>query len=331
MAKAVLIDDNGARSDPNVGEQPTAPQFPGTSPTTSGDGFDAAAEVNKIFAGSGIAPGESDIANLAAKNPADRAQFLSDLTAQRDRRASSNGGGSNGGSSLTGASTAPQFANTSPQFTDPTQRRIEDYALDQFNRLLNPDANSGQAQLEAYLKQLTDTLKQPVYSPQDESIIKGQMVDSIEQERADTKRQWLEEISRRGIPPSSGVALQGIQHIDDQFNRARTTIDAQFAQQAIGQTRQQRLQVADVLSQLAGTENTRLANAGTYAMLPYSLQQDAFSRNLQLVGAGGNPAQTLSSALALLQNQQYQSQLSAQNRADAAEAIAEYIARAMGF
>lgn len=49
--------------------------------------FDAQAVVNDIYSSVDFAPGSNDAADLAAKNPEDRAQFIADLTAQRDRRA----------------------------------------------------------------------------------------------------------------------------------------------------------------------------------------------------------------------------------------------------
>lgn len=188
----------------------------------------------------------------------------------------------------------------SPQFSGAGQNLIENYATDRFGHLTNPDPNSGTALFEKYARELIDTLKGPVYSAQDESIIKGSAMDTIERDRTATKQRWLEEVGRRGFNPSSGVALAGIQRIEDQFNQYRTTVEAEFARKAIDQTRLQRQQVLGTAGQLAASEEGRLDKAGTYAYMPYGLEQDAFNRNLALVGAGGTPQSTLSSALALL-------------------------------
>ncbi len=233
-------------------------------------------------------------------------------------------GGSFTGGSGGGVGT-PAFRNTSPQFTDSSQRLLEDYALDRFGQLQNPNPNSGQALYEKYARELIDTLRGPVYSAGDESVIKGTAFDNIERERTATKQRWLEELSRRGIPPSSGIALNGFQHIDDQFGAARTSVEAQFARDAIDRTRLQREQVVSTAGQLAGTEEGRLDKAATYANIPYALSQDAFNRNLQLVGAGGSPASQVQSALSVLSSQQAQSMYSAQQRQAMTDALLKVI------
>lgn len=96
--------------------------------------FDAEAEVNRIFGGSGMAAGETDAANLAAKNPEDRAQFIADLTAQRNLRAASNGG--NGGSAspssgggTSGGPSVPQGSGA-PQSIQPFTREFNAPTID---------------------------------------------------------------------------------------------------------------------------------------------------------------------------------------------------------
>jgi hypothetical protein len=197
----------------------------------------------------------------------------------------------------TGGSGSPAFQNTSPQFDDPSQRLIEDYALGRYQQLQNPDPNSGTALFEKYARELIDTLRGPVYSAGDESIIKGKALDTIMGEQDQTIQQWMEQLSRRGIPPSSGPALEGVRQIQEHYKTLRTQVEADFARDAIAQTRTQREQVLNTAGQLAGSENNRLNAAGTYAAMPYGLSQDAFQRNLQLVNAGGSPSSVIQSLL----------------------------------
>lgn len=211
-------------------------------------------------------------------------------------------------------SAAPAFQNTSPQFDDPSQRLIEDYALDRFRQLQNPDPNSGTALFEKYARKLIDTLRGPVYSAGDEAVIKGKALDTIMGEQDRTIQQWMEQLSRRGIPPSSGPALEGIRQIQDHYKRLRTQVEADFARDAIAQTRTQRQQVLSTAGQLAGSEQSRLNAAGTYAAMPYGLTQDAFQRNLQLVGAGGNPASLVQSLLGVANANQASDYYSSQQR-----------------
>jgi hypothetical protein len=221
---------------------------------------------------------------------------------------------------------APKFQNTSPTFDDPTQRLVEDSALARYQHLQNPDPNSGTAMYEQYARDLVNALKQPVYSPQDESILKGGALDAMTQERDQTKQRWLEELSRRGMSPSSGPALQGLLEIDNHYNQARTQVEAQFAQNAIQQTRDQRFQTADVLSKLSQSEEGRLSDAVNYAKMPYGLTQDAFGRNLQLTSAAGNPAANLSSLLSVYQTLANNNRLNSLDRQNGLESIFQSLA-----
>lgn len=214
-----------------------------------------------------------------------------------------------------GGANYPKFENSSPTFDDPSSRLLEDYALDRFRMRQNPDPNSGTALFEKYARELIDTLKGPVYSAADEAKIKTGAIDGITRDRDLTKQRWMEEMSRRGVSPSSGPALEGLRRIDQHYEQLRTTVDAEFAREAIGQTRNQRFQTMDVLGQLANSEEGRLREAMTYASIPYELQNNAFQRNLQLVGAGGNPASLFNSALQLAQYGQNAQQQNSQNRA----------------
>lgn len=182
-----------------------------------------------------------------------------------------------------GASQPPANANTSPQFDDPSSKLLEDYAVNQYNNRMNPAAGSGTALFEQTARELMETLKQPAYSQHDESVIKTKATDDINKERDATKQRWLEEMQRRGIPPSSGIALDGLSKIENHFSGLRTTVDREFATDAIARTREQRGERLNVASQLSDAEEGRLRDAGNYARMPYDLSDKAYGRNLSLV------------------------------------------------
>lgn len=239
------------------------------------------------------------------------ADIYKDLHDQIDRRAASHGGASgsssSGGGSASGGSggsSGGSGASRAAGYSDPASALVERYALDQFGNRINPNANSGTALYEKYARELIDTLRKPVYSPQDEAVLKTQFSDAIMQERDSTKQRWLEELSARGIAPSSGVALDGLMKIESHFEGLRTTAERQFAADAIAQTRAQRFQVLDTAGALSGEEEGRLQDAGNYARVPYDLADRAFQRNLSLVGAGGSPEALTSSALGIAGFQQ---------------------------
>lgn len=222
------------------------------------------------------------------------------------------------------------FQNGSPLFDDPASRLLEDYALDQFGRRMNPDPNSGTAMFENYARQLMDTLGQPVYSSQDEAIIKGQALNSINQEESNTLRQWLDEIQRRGLRPSDGPALDGVRRIKEYFNQARNTFETEFAKDAIAQTRNQRTQQLGVAGQLATAQEARMREAGTYAAIPKQLQDNSFQQGLQLVGAGGSPQSALNSMMQLAQMNQQQDAYNSAQRSQLTQGLLQYLGYLFG-
>lgn len=215
--------------------------------------------------------------------------------------------------------------NTSPQFTDPSQRLLEDYGLDRFHELQNPSQGSGNQLYESYAKQLVDMLKQGPYSQSDEAAIKAGAYNSINGDEQTTIQQWMEEMSRRNIQPSSGVALDGVQKIKESFNKLRASVDQQFAAGAIGMRRQDRMTALDVLGNLATSENSRLNLAEHFGRIPYDLGTDAFNQGLQMVNAGGSPAQAVQSAISLATAIQQSQQLNSQQKAQALAWLYELI------
>lgn len=239
-------------------------------------------------------------------------------------------GTNNATNTPTGGYQAPAFRNTSPTFSDPSQRLIEDSSLARYAQLQNPGANSGQAMYEQEIKNLIQTLKGPVYSAGDEATIKAGALDAVMRDRDQTKQRWLEEVSRRGMAPSSGPALEGLRRIDEHYKTLQTTVDAQFARDAIDQTRAQRQQVVSNAGLLAGTENNRLDQALDVARIPYNLSNDAFSRNLSLVNTGGSPSSLLNSALQLYAANQQASAYNSQQRQALANGLLQYLGYAFG-
>lgn len=215
----------------------------------------------------------------------------------------------------------PNQPNTSPQFTDPSQQLLESYALNRYQNLQNPDPNSGAAMYESYAKQLVDRLKSPAYSAGDEAAIKAGAYNSINADEQATMQQWLDEISRRGLRPSDGPALEGLQRIKESFSKVRASVDQQFAVNAINLGRTDRLQALDVLGNLQTSENTRLNAAEHFARVPYDLGTDAFNQNMQAVQAGGQPGANVGSLIQLATAIQGANNISSQQRAQMLQEI----------
>lgn len=325
--------DGGVPTQPHGGSYP--PSAPGPAQTTNNGGNNSSDEA-AIKAQYQKAFGRDPDANELSTDLANAAKYgltssgptggvLGGIAARSNNVAGSGVTGNPNGpvgpnvSSSTGKLNTPAFGssyptpnvanqpNSSPQFTDPSQQLLESYALNRFQQLQNPDPNSGTALYESYAKQLVDQLKAAPYTQGDEAAIKAGAYNQINQDEATTTQQWMQEMAKRGIPPSSGVALQGIQNIKQQFNQSRASVDQQFATNAIGMSQANRTNALGVLGNLATSENTRLNAAGTYAAIPYNMTQTAFGNNLAAVQAGGNPAMNTQTAIQLataIQNSQ---------------------------
>lgn len=270
-------------------------------------------------------------------------------------------GAANFGGRTTPSGSTSGGSGFQPNFDSPGAALLERYAMDRFGQRTNPDPNSGTARFEAYLRSLqeslqapsrfesavpgeVDRLNGPVYSDQQTSQLKARVYDDLEVQRQQTKQRWLQEISRRGFEPSSGVALEGLLKIDEQFGQMRTVADREFAVNAIGLTEQRRAQAMELLQALAGaersrrsetggafsdlmeSEESRLRDAGVYASMPLELEDRAFGLNERAVGAAGNPSTSLMNALSLYNTLARDRQIDQARRDASLEAIFETIA-----
>lgn len=215
--------------------------------------------------------------------------------------------------------------NTNPAFDHPTQRLVEDTALNRMTHLTNPEAGSGTALYEDYLKQLADILKGAPFSDTEMAQLKNSVYQDLLKERDATQQRWLETVSQRGLSPSSGPALEGLKQIDGHFEQIRSAADSQFALAAIQQRQSNQLQVASIYGTLAGNEEGRLDKAFTYSQVPYGLFNDSFQRNLQLVGAGGSPGSTVSSIMGIVNAINQNNQVSSENRSALTQGLLQYL------
>lgn len=226
-------------------------------------------------------------------------QYYQNVLENYDQRSNNVPGGGNDetGQPRQQSRSSSSFSNSSPTFDDPTQRLLEDYGLDRFQSLQNPDPNSGQALYESELKALVDKLRGPVYSPAEEAAIQAKAYDNIYRERDSAIANFKQQMSRLGHGAQSGTVAAGVAEIERQFEGVRAQADNDFAIKAIELRRVSDQQLTNLLGTLAGAEEGRLASALQYGQIPYALSNDAFQRNLQASGMGGNPNQLLQSVM----------------------------------
>ena len=217
------------------------------------------------------------------------------------------------GQAGTGTGTSRTTATTVPaQFTDPITSAIEGFAQTRAQQLESPPSGSGQAQLEQMLNEFAQQWRSGGYTPHELEVLQTQGTDPLESARTARKQQVIQQLSARGIAPTSGVALQMLADVDRQFDAQRSQLQGQLASQAAQQVVARQLQALQALSGLASTENQRLDAAYGYRTVPMQLADRAFTQASGLLGQQGNPA-SLINPLLQLQSQQYgQSQASQQ-------------------
>jgi hypothetical protein len=191
-----------------------------------------------------------------------------------------------------------------PQFSDPITKFIEQFAQQRAKQLENPQAGSGQQLLEQALRDISSQFKQGGFTPGEQEVFQTQALDPLEQLRRARKQQVMHELSARGITPNSGVALQMLADVDRQFDGQRSVMQRNIAAQGAQETQQRMLQAVQLLSALAGGENSRLNEAFQYRTVPMNLADRAFSQASSLYNMSGNPLQMAGPLMQLSQMQQ---------------------------
>lgn len=190
------------------------------------------------------------------------------------------------------------------QFTDPITGPIEAAAQLRAQQLENPASNSGQALFEQALRSIAQQFQNGGYTPAEQELLTTQVMDPLEQARSARKQEVLQNLSARGIPQTSGVAIQMLNDVDRQFDAMRQSSQRGLGADIAQERTNRMLQAIQLLSGLAGTENSRLDQAFQYRTTPLNLADRAFNQAMQVYQGAGNPLQLVNS-LAGLANTQY--------------------------
>jgi len=180
------------------------------------------------------------------------------------------------------SSSFSQSQNVPAQFSDPITSYLEQIAQDRARRLEQPPEDSGQYLLEQALRALATQFEKGGYTPAEQEIFQTQAIEPLEQLRASRRQQVMESLSRRGIDPNSGIAIQMLQDVDRQFDALRTQTQRDLAGQIANERTQRMLMSLQQLSNLAGTENQRMDQAFQYRTVPLNLADRAFGQGLQI-------------------------------------------------
>lgn len=199
-----------------------------------------------------------------------------------------------------------QYPSPTQNFSDPLSKFLEGWANQRAQNLENPQAGSGQALLEDALKKISAQFQQGGFTPAEQEVFQTQALDPLERLRTARKQQVMEELSRRGIDPRSGVAMSMLQDVDRQFDANRAQTQRSIASQGAQETQQRMLQAVQLLTGLAGTQDNRMNQAFNYYSVPYNLSNNAFNQAMQVYGQN-NPLSLIQPLLALSGQQQQRS------------------------
>jgi hypothetical protein len=306
MAQARLLDDNGYGVDPQ--ERP--PQGSGLDSQQVPVPNQTPQNKSGGSAPSGVPQDWYD--DFVRRNPGDGGRAAAAYAPTSHRTSDSQGSGFNQATNqptgipqpLPARAGAQQATNVPSQFSDPITSFIEQFAQQRAQALENPAVGSGQQLLEQALKDISAQFQKGGYTNAEQEVFQTQALDPLEQLRQARKRQVIEDLSRRGIDPKSGVAIQMIQDVDRQFDGQRAMTQRSIASQGAQETQQRMMQALQMLGTLSGTENSRMNEAFQYRSVPLNLADRSFNQASQLYNMAGNPMQMVNPLMQLGQQQQ---------------------------
>lgn len=297
---------------PTGAPPPAGPVAPPTPTVNSSNPMDDAYILSRIKAWSQVAGSNPSLAN----DPnywLGRIKQTGGLTASNDgywqnlgmrpEGAPESWSASNPGGTATGAT--PYLASgTNPGgYDDPSAMIYLNQLLQRLNQVQQPVDNSILDQLKALVQANVSRLNQAPYTDTESQALITQMRDPITQARDQAKQQAAENMSRRGISPTSGIFQAEMTKIDNAYQTGVAQGSNQLAVNAVAQKNTNAAQALSELNSLLGVQNTSVDRANAMADQAVTLAQgfpnfDA-SRLNSLLAASGDTS-SASSALSSL-------------------------------
>lgn len=191
--------------------------------------------------------------------------------------------------------------------------------------------NAGLAQFQGIADKRLAQLDQPGYTGTQQDILRTNVTDPLEGQRAAAKQQVIERLAKQGIQPSSGIAQQALMDVDRSFSQQRTTGERALATNLMDveeQRKQEAVQIGQILASLYGQDasridaatgrntSTRLSAAGALGGLGQNQQQFDFEQQ-RYGDTRKNTAFEMSQLLSQLPMQRLQAGLGAMNQLQA--------------
>jgi hypothetical protein len=101
------------------------------------------------------------------------------------------------------------------------------------NALNKPYSPPDLGGLTDYLRSYFQKLQGPAYTPQQMDLLQTQSLDPLSHERDAYRQRILENASKRGLDPKSGIVQKMISDADNNFEQIRTKTQAGFASKAV--------------------------------------------------------------------------------------------------
>lgn len=162
------------------------------------------------------------------------------------------GTGGTGGPANTGVN-GGSFGGTNV-FNDPATSSYESLINQRIGQLQTPYTPPDFQPAIDYLRSYFQQLQGAPYSPWQMDTMQTQTLDPMERQRTAAKQQAIQRLSARGIDPSSGIAQQTLNDIDNSFNTIRSTAQSKFTTDAIHQSQQNAQQAAVLGPQISQLE-----------------------------------------------------------------------------
>ena len=139
------------------------------------------------------------------------------------------------------------------QFSDPSTQQYEGYLMRQLDDLEGQRGRMAQQQVglrgqQAAAQQSTDWftqyllgrffgLQQPAYTGAEAEVLRTQMLDPIERDRTAANQRAMQSIGARGLEPTSGIALQLQNDVNQGFDQRRAAAQGDLAYRTINERR----------------------------------------------------------------------------------------------
>ena len=139
------------------------------------------------------------------------------------------------------------------QFSDPSTQQFEGYLMQQMQALEAQRAQMAKQQggfrdqqaaaqqstdrLLKYLRERSGELQGPAYTGTEAEVLRTQMLDPIERDRTAANQRALQSIGARGLEPTSGIALQLQNEVNQGFDQRRASAQGDLAYRTINEQR----------------------------------------------------------------------------------------------